>query len=135
MTKHKDNIIKLRDQGKSYTEIQKILGCSKGTISFHLGEGQKEKYYARTNRSRTIKKRELWDLKELSGCVDCKEKYPHFMLDFDHLPEFEKLGSPTQIIATYSSARALVEVAKCEVVCANCHRIRTWNRSIETIGL
>jgi len=39
---HKENILKLRAEGKTYTEIQKILGCSKGTISYHLGDGQKQ---------------------------------------------------------------------------------------------
>jgi hypothetical protein len=135
MTKHKDNIIKLYDQGKSYREIQNILGCSKGTIAYHIGAGQKEKTRIRTNRNRTIKKREIWDMKEASGCVDCKEKYPHYMLEFDHLPEFEKIGSPTQLMQTYSWSKAMDEMDKCEIVCANCHKIRTWSRYLETIGL
>lgn len=41
--KRKDDILKLAAEGKSYSEIQKELGCSKGTIAYHLGEGQKEK--------------------------------------------------------------------------------------------
>ncbi|MBP6238759.1 MAG: HNH endonuclease [Saprospiraceae bacterium] len=39
----KDKILALRAEGKSYNEIKAILGCSKSTISFHCGEGQKEK--------------------------------------------------------------------------------------------
>jgi hypothetical protein len=39
----KEKILSLRKEGKSYLEIKKILGCSKGTISYHCGEGQKEK--------------------------------------------------------------------------------------------
>ena len=31
----KEKILKLREEGKSYNEIKKILGCSKGTISYH----------------------------------------------------------------------------------------------------
>jgi DNA-binding CsgD family transcriptional regulator len=31
----KNDIIELRNQGKSYREIQKILGCSRGTINYH----------------------------------------------------------------------------------------------------
>lgn len=48
----KEQILKLRKEGKSYNQIQKILGCSKGTISYHCGKGQKEK-----NRQRTRKRR------------------------------------------------------------------------------
>lgn len=43
MTKVKDQILELRKLGYSYPEIQKKLQCSKGTISYHCGEGQKNK--------------------------------------------------------------------------------------------
>jgi 5-methylcytosine-specific restriction endonuclease McrA len=36
-------ILKLREQGKSYKQIKDKLGCSKGTISYHCGKGQKLK--------------------------------------------------------------------------------------------
>jgi CRISPR/Cas system Type II protein with McrA/HNH and RuvC-like nuclease domain len=44
----KDKILELRSQGKSYKYIVKILGCSRGTVSYHCGKGQKEKTYNRT---------------------------------------------------------------------------------------
>jgi 5-methylcytosine-specific restriction endonuclease McrA len=44
----KEQIITLKQRGLSYKDIQKQLNCSKGTISYHLGEGQKEKTYNRT---------------------------------------------------------------------------------------
>lgn len=34
----KESILKLREDGKSYREIEKILGCSRSTISYHLNE-------------------------------------------------------------------------------------------------
>lgn len=37
MTKHKEDILKLRAEGKTYKEICNLLNCSKGTISFHCG--------------------------------------------------------------------------------------------------
>lgn len=49
-------------------------------------------------------------------------------MDFDHLPQYEKLfniGSPSNWTSLY---RVKQEIAKCEVVCSNCHRIRTWER-------
>ena len=39
----------LRLQGYSYKDIQNTLNCSKGTISYHLGKGQKEKTKQRRN--------------------------------------------------------------------------------------
>ena len=132
--RHKENIFKLRAEGKSYREIQAELGCSKGTIAYHLGENQKERYHQRTSRRRTELSRKIWDIKEESGCIDCGEKYPHFMLEFDHLPGYEKIASPNQLARTHSLEKAMQEIEKCEIVCANCHKIRTWNRYSNNIA-
>ena len=39
----KEQILKLRASGYSYKQIKNELNCSKGTISYHCGEGQKDK--------------------------------------------------------------------------------------------
>ena len=41
--RRREDILNLRKQGLTYKEIQTELGCSKGTISYHCGQGQKEK--------------------------------------------------------------------------------------------
>jgi len=41
--RRREDILNLRKQGLTYKEIQAELGCSKGTISYHCGQGQKEK--------------------------------------------------------------------------------------------
>ena len=51
----KEKILKLREEGKSYSEIRKILNCSKSTISYYCGEGQKEKAYQRVKNKRDDK--------------------------------------------------------------------------------
>lgn len=48
----KEQILKLREEGKSYKQIKAILGCSSATISYHCGEGQKEKTKQRTRKIR-----------------------------------------------------------------------------------
>lgn len=50
----KEQILKLRNEGKSYDEIVKILGCSKGTISYHCGVNQKEKTKIRAHNNRKV---------------------------------------------------------------------------------
>ena len=126
---HKEQILKLRSEGKTYNQIKEILGCSKSTIAYHVGDGQKQKTRDRSNRSRTNRKRIIWEYKENIGCVDCGEMYPSWMLDFDHKPGFEKLGSPTDLVHKYSLEVAMEEIKKCDVVCPNCHRIRTHSRN------
>ena len=75
--KIKDQILKLRELGYSYLEIQKQLKCSKGTISYHCGKGQKDK----TTRRRILnrgKKHPLYTkvetFKYVKHCTVCKSK-------------------------------------------------------------
>ena len=61
-------------------------------------------------------------------CVDCGIQYPFYVMDFDHVR-----GKKVENIATMvGHARKLevlvAEIAKCELVCSNCHRIRTYKR-------
>jgi 5-methylcytosine-specific restriction endonuclease McrA len=49
----KDQILALRSQNFSYSQIQDTLGCSKGTISYHLGIDQKDKTKQRRKKYRT----------------------------------------------------------------------------------
>lgn len=46
-------IIALRERGLSYKAIQSELGCSLGTISYHLGPGQQAKSASRQRTNRT----------------------------------------------------------------------------------
>ncbi len=43
MSKYKEQIVKLHSEGKSYRDISLILGCSTGTICYHLDDSQKAK--------------------------------------------------------------------------------------------
>jgi hypothetical protein len=71
-------------------------------------------------------KKRLADIKIASGCVDCGESN-HIVLDFDHIRD-KKYNVSRMIHDGFSWAAIKKEIEKCEVVCANCHRIRTYNR-------
>lgn len=47
-----EEILRLKAQGLSYRQIEARLGCSKGTISYHCGAGQKAKTLAATRKRR-----------------------------------------------------------------------------------
>lgn len=51
----KEKILELHQAGKSYNEICKILGCSKSTVSYHCGEGQKNKNKLRGQKNSLCK--------------------------------------------------------------------------------
>lgn len=53
MASQAENIIRMGSMGYSYDRIQQELGVSKGTISYHLGKGQKEKTRNRQKKQRS----------------------------------------------------------------------------------
>jgi hypothetical protein len=64
------------------------------------------------------------------GCTDCGYNAHPAALDFDHLPGTTKLSTVSRL-STRNWERVAAEIAKCEVVCANCHRIRTVERNAD----
>jgi len=66
--------------------------------------------------------------KEDNGCTDCGYKYPHFILEFDHKPGYRKLDNVYRVLRKYGIEMAWKEIRKCDVVCSNCHKIRTNDR-------
>lgn len=73
---------------------------------------------------RAKRRAELAKLKD-KPCVDCGIKFPYYVMDFDH-KDSEKLGEIAKMV-NKSWDKLLKEIKKCDVVCANCHRIRTHN--------
>jgi hypothetical protein len=66
-------------------------------------------------------------IKKERGCVDCGFNKHPAALHFDHLPGQGKWYNIADML--YRSPEAiLAEIKKCEVVCANCHAIRTAHR-------
>jgi hypothetical protein len=57
-------------------------------------------------------------------CADCGRTYPPYVMDFDH--RGEKVTIVSKLPEHGSVAKLLAEIAKCDVVCANCHRERTF---------
>ena len=75
------------------------------------------------HRNKKEYKRKLAKIKEDAGCADCGINNP-IVLDFDHLHD-KKYNVSRMIHDGFSWKAIAKEIQKCEVVCANCHRIRT----------
>jgi hypothetical protein len=56
-------------------------------------------------------------------CVDCSGIFAPVAMDFDHVRGIKFRMVSTMV--NYSWRRVLDEIVKCDLVCANCHRIRT----------
>lgn len=93
-------------------------------------ENNKKLYIERNKKYRKIIQEYVKNIKESSPCVDCGQKYPYYVMDFDHLSD--KKFNVNFLSATGRISALKKEIDKCELVCSNCHRIRTYNRSIRT---
>lgn len=60
-----------------------------------------------------------------SKCVGCDYAGPAFMYDFDHKDPQVKSFNVSASGNTFAYERILEESLKCDLLCANCHRMRT----------
>lgn len=58
-------------------------------------------------------------------CADCGVRYPWYVMDFDHVGA-DKDRNISQAFRYWWPKRLLAEINKCDVVCVNCHRERTY---------
>lgn len=80
---------------------------------------------ARRNREQVARLREVVGELKRQPCTDCGECFPPYVMDFDHV-RGTKVRSIGRLVAYGHEAGLRAELAKCDLVCANCHRERTF---------
>jgi len=102
----------------------KCRPCQKEWYQRYYQESPKEKdrLTKRTAAIQQENRKSLKELKESKPCMDCGNYFPYYVMDFDH-----QRDKRFQIANMLSFSWSLIEkeIEKCELVCANCHRIRT----------
>lgn len=64
-------------------------------------------------------------------CMDCNKTFPPYVMDLDHRDQLSKIASTADLIRTCTSVESFQnELDKCDVVCSNCHRIRTFEQKL-----
>lgn len=80
-------------------------------------------------QNKRIKSKIIIEEYKKQPCADCGRSYPPHVMDFDHLPGEEKVNTVSYLAGHgYAIKTVEAEIAKCEVVCSNCHRERTYIR-------
>jgi hypothetical protein len=102
--------------------------CGKGLTRSHY-RSNKRQYLERNVRS-YLKRRELVREMKSRACADCGIQYPFYVMDFDHR-EGETKEYELNRVDRMTPRAILREIKKCDVVCANCHRERTHQRSLK----
>lgn len=82
------------------------------------------------SRNRRASRRNAQDIVDSAKsfpCADCGIQYPSYIMDLDHV-RGTKVKNVAKMVGRVSVRELLEEIAKCEVVCSNCHRERTHQR-------
>jgi hypothetical protein len=65
-------------------------------------------------------------------CIDCGVTFAPWVMHFDHRdPNAKSFALTTGRALLMSRAKLLEEIAKCDIVCANCHAVRTYAQLLQ----
>ena len=97
-------------------------------------KGYRKRHYLK-NRQKYIDKAVRWKDQERvkvniiknKPCIDCGICYPPYVMQFDHTSNNKSftIGSKVGRLGAKTITK---EIEKCDIICANCHCIRTHNR-------
>ena len=141
-----------RQQRRKKGVKERLFGLNHGTRAGYnkykcrceLCRDAQQKYYRRWADRKGVKQQVVmgWGkkgqlrfisekIKTEANCMDCKVNYPYYVLQFDHRPESGKKKFTIAEAIRESSVtpeELFIEINKCDIVCANCHMIRTYER-------
>jgi hypothetical protein len=88
--------------------------------------------YARSKSSVRHRERKAFvDWLKGLPCTDCATLFPPVCMDFDHVRGKKVINVGNMLLWNWE--RFAEEILKCEIVCSNCHRIRTHRRLKERV--
>lgn len=114
---------KFKSKGIRQTQCQ---FCTRAYVREHYYKNR-DYYLAKSQRNnlkiRNEVKKYIWKYLNTHSCIDCGEK-DIVVLEFDHKQgKFREIGK--MVSGRYSLEKVKLEVKKCEIRCANCHRRKT----------
>lgn len=110
-----------RDKG---VRMKYCRGCQHKFSRNHYAANKND--YLKRNERRRQRHAELIRQAKSVPCADCKHEYPFYVMEFDHVKGDKRRH--VSRMATLGLKAILTEIDKCEVVCSNCHKARTWKR-------
>ena len=74
---------------------------------------------------------EVRRLKAETPCADCGGRFHSVSMQFDHRPGESKHADVATLCRNGARQATWREIAKCDIVCANCHAVRTYERQVQ----
>lgn len=104
--------------------------CTRAMSKKHFDDNKDYYREKQKRRRRKIKKRirEIILSAKDVPCIDCNKTFHFSAMDFDHVKGKKLFNIAYAVRLQVTTKTLLEEISKCEVVCANCHRIRTYKR-------
>ena len=59
-------------------------------------------------------------------CAVCGLEYPSYVMEFHHRNPMTKDFKISTSLVYYNAKVIMQEIAKCDILCANCHRMKEW---------
>ncbi len=121
--------------GEQYNHCKDCMR-TRGKAYYQVNHDRQLQLSITRNRIRRRNQREYVNSLKNHPCADCGKSFPPCVMDFDHRDGSQKYGNVGSLVsqAYFTKNKLLKEIQKCDLVCANCHRIRTYNRNHKTIG-
>lgn len=128
---YKEDILRLRAEGKTYAEISQVLGCSKGTVAYYLKESETVpeptvKVESNAFSAKIITYIDNFKIKR--PCVSCGQYLHPSQLDPANNEDVDKIVSSVFDKETFEESKR--KVSQLKFICANCDRLRKFKQSI-----
>lgn len=89
------------------------------------GDQYRERAKIRRANIKRLRQDQLYEYLSDKSCEECGIQDMR-VLEFDHVdPKLKRFGIARGITNCYAWDEILLEIAKCRILCANCHKIRT----------
>lgn len=88
------------------------------------------KVLLKAQKHRAKFRQKLFEIKAKTPCFDCGKKFHPCCMDYHHV---NRASKKFQISSGWSRnfKKVIQEIKKCILVCANCHRIRTYKQRLK----
>ncbi len=104
--------------------------CAREYCKAHYRK-DKSRYIARAAKQNAVAKAAIMSVVngiKSDPCMDCGRCYPSCVMEFHHRDPAQKISCVSKMALSLAPiGRVLLEIGKCDLLCANCHRIRTYS--------
>jgi predicted transcriptional regulator len=116
----RQKVIELRAKGLKMREIAATLGISIHAVNWHLSLKRRQ-YKSKLKNIRRLKRVDMFRKERGSKCEQCGYNKCQSALHFHHIDPSQKKFNIATKAATLNLETLVTEIAKCRLLCANCH--------------